>query len=387
MRCVYRLLLIVIALPANSSELTIARIFGDPALSGPTPRAVQVSPDGRRVGLLRGRDNDQHQLDLWSYDVADGGLKLRVDSKQLVPTEQLSAIEQGRRERERTADYHGIVDYKWAPDSRHVLFTLAGSLYLCDLDAPAAGSLRQLTHGGSAVIDPQVSPRGRYVSFVRDQDLWVIELGSGAQRRLTFDGSGTTHNAEAEFIAQEEMNQTHGYWWAPDDSAIAYKRFDEGAVPIARRYELYADRVEVVEQRYPAAGDPNVAVQLGLVSPAGGNTRWIDLGTDRDIYLARVDWAPSSKGSRLPASGARSEAPRPGVRRCAEPCRAHAAFGDLIHVDKPDGRSALPQAAEHFRLVLRAQWQQTPLFVWYRWPPPLSADPRKLECRRVAGSR
>ena len=150
MRSAYCLILILIALPAAATELTIARIFGDPALSGPTPRAVQVSPDGRRVGLLRGRADDQHQLDLWSYDVAEGALKLRVNSRQLVPAEQLSQVERARRERERTADYHGIVEYKWAPDSRHVLFTLAGSLYLCDLDAPSESSLRQLTHGGSA---------------------------------------------------------------------------------------------------------------------------------------------------------------------------------------------------------------------------------------------
>src|SRR5476651_1656298 len=104
-----------------------------------------------------------------------------------------------RRERERIADYHGIVEYKWAPDSRHVLFTLSGSLYLCDLDAGAGPALQQLTHGGGAILDPQVSPGGRYVSFVRDQDLWIIELSSGAERRLTFDGGGTVHNAEAEF--------------------------------------------------------------------------------------------------------------------------------------------------------------------------------------------
>ena len=60
----------------------------------------------------------------------------------------------------------------------------------------------------SAILDPQFSPGGHYVSFVRDQDLWVIELASGAERRLTFDGGGTIHNAEAEFVAQEEMDQT-----------------------------------------------------------------------------------------------------------------------------------------------------------------------------------
>src|SRR4051812_31668960 len=128
-------LLLLVALPVTAGELSLARIFGDPALSGPTPRDVQISPDGRRVGLLRGRADDQYQLDLWSYDVADGTLKLRADSRQLMPVEQLSAAERSRRERERIADFHGIVDYKWAPDSRHVLFTLAGSLYLCDLNA------------------------------------------------------------------------------------------------------------------------------------------------------------------------------------------------------------------------------------------------------------
>jgi dipeptidyl-peptidase 4 len=285
----------VSASPPAANELTIARIFGDPGLSGATPRGLRISPDGTRVAMLRGRDTDQHQLDLWSYDLRDGALRMRVDSARLVAVEQLSLAERSRRERERIADFHGIVNYEWAPDSRHVLFTLGGNLYLADLDAASGAAVRQLTHGGAPVLDPQVSPRGHYVSFVRDQDLWVIELADGTLRRLTHDGGGTIHNAEAEFVAQEEMDQASGYWWAPDDSAIAYKRFDESPVPVARRFEIYADRVDVVEQRYPGAGDPNVLVRLGVVAPQGAPTRWIDLGSNTDIYLARVDWLPSGR--------------------------------------------------------------------------------------------
>jgi dipeptidyl-peptidase-4 len=295
MRRICCLLLILFAIPAVAGDLTLERIFADPSLNGPTPRGVKVSPDGRRVGLLRGRATDQHQLDLWTYDVKTGRLELRVDSTQLSPKENLSDAEQARRERERTADYHGIVDYDWAPDGRHVLFTLGGDLYLYDLDAQAKSALRQLTHATHPILDPQVSPRGAYVSFVRDQDLWVIDLALGTERRLTTDGGGAIHNAEAEFVAQEELLQTSGYWWAPDDSAIAYKRFDESAVPIARRTEIYPDRTDMVEQRYPFAGDPNVSVKLGLVAPSGGDTRWIELGANQDIYLARADWTPDGR--------------------------------------------------------------------------------------------
>ena len=295
MRRICCLLLILFAIPAVADNLTLERIFADPALDGPTPRGVKVSPDGRRVGLLRGRATDQHQLDLWTYDVKDNALQMRVDSKKLAPAEQLSEAERARRERERTAEYHGIVEYDWAPDGHQVLFTLNGNLYLYDLDAPADTALRQLTHGSQAVLDAQVSPKGGYVSYVRDQNLWVIDLKTGQERQLTTDGAGAIHNAEAEFIAQEEMRQTTGYWWAPDDSAIAYKRFDESAVPVARRFEIYAEHVDVIEQRYPGAGEANVTVKLGVIAPAGGSTRWVDLGANPDIYLVRADWTPDGR--------------------------------------------------------------------------------------------
>ena len=62
----------------------------------------------------------------------------------------------------------------------------------------------------------------------------MIDLATGKEKALTTDGKGTLHNGEAEFVAQEEMHQFTGYYWAPDDSAIAYKRYDEAPVPAAR---------------------------------------------------------------------------------------------------------------------------------------------------------
>jgi dipeptidyl-peptidase-4 len=286
--------LMIASSPAPAERLTIERLFADPALTGPSPRAVELAPDGSRVTFLKGRDDDQHQLDLWEFKVADGKTRRLVDSRRLLPHEQLSDAEQARRERARTAGLHGIVDYGWSPDSKRLLFPLGDALYVYSLHAAQPdGALKKLADG--AVIDPRVSPAGGYVSYVRNQNLYVIELASGVTRQLTRDGGGTIHNAEAEFVAQEEMDQFSGYWWAPDDSAIAFKRYDEAPVPIARRFEIHADRAEVIEQRYPAAGQPNVRLALGLVSPAGGEARWIALGGDSDIYLPRVDWSPDAR--------------------------------------------------------------------------------------------
>jgi len=283
----------ILATPAvHAEKLTLEAITGNAPLSGPTLMKPKVAPDGSRVTFLRGKDSDVKQLDLWEYDIASGQTRLLVDSKVVLPgTETLSDAEKARRERQRIAAFSGIVDYQWSPDARTLLFPLGGELYLYDLGKQGRDAVRKLTNGEGFSTDAKLSPKGGFVSFVRERNLWVIDLASGKQLQLTRDGSATIGNGVAEFVADEEMDRHTGYWWAPDDSAIAFARIDESPVPVQKRYEMYADRVEMIEQRYPAAGDHNVLVTLGVVAPrADAAVNWVDLGKQTDIYLTRVNW-------------------------------------------------------------------------------------------------
>ena len=291
MRPLLLLLAALAATPAMAEKLTLDRIYGEASLAGASVRNLRVSPDGERVTFLRPRADDQYRLDLWEYNTRSKATQRLVDSKQLVPNEELSLEEKARRERARTAGLSGILNYYWSPDGKRLLVPIGGDLYLVDAARPEAA--RKVASGN--VIDPKISPRGRYVSFVRNQNLVVIDLATGAERQLTTDGKGTVHNGEAEFIAQEEMDQHTGYYWAPDDSHIAYRRYDDAPVPVVRRFEIFADRTEVIDQHYPAAGDPNVAIELMIVDPATGAQRKIDLGQDKDIYLVRADFSADAK--------------------------------------------------------------------------------------------
>jgi dipeptidyl-peptidase-4 len=291
MRHLFCLLAALSAVPASAERLTLDRIHADPALSGPGVRSLSVSPDGEHVTFLRGRTDNQFQLDLWEFNMKDKTMHRLVDSKQLVPNEHLSLEEKARRERARTASLSGILSYSWSPDGKRLLVPIAGDLYLVDVNRPDAA--RKVASGN--VLDPKISPKGRYVSYVRDQNLFVIDLATGQERQLTTDGKDTVHNGEAEFVAQEEMDQHTGYYWAPDDSAIAYRHYDEAQVPVARRFEIFADRTEVIDQRYPAAGAKNVLIDLMIVDPATGAQKTVDLGPDKDIYLVRADWSADGK--------------------------------------------------------------------------------------------
>lgn len=288
----FALMTLATTLPAHAEKLTLEAITGSAPLTGPTLTRPQVAPDGSRVTFLRGKDSDRNRLDLWEYDIASGQTRLLVDSSVVLPGDEvLSDEEKARRERQRIAALSGIVDYQWSPDGKALLFPLGGELYFYDLAKSGKDAVRKLTNGGGFATDPKISPKGGFVSFIRDRNLWVIALANGRETQLTRDGSDTIGNGVAEFVADEEMDRHTGYWWAPDDSAIAFARIDETPVPIQKRYEVYPDRTEVIEQRYPAAGDANVLVQLGVIAPkAAAKPTWIDLGAEKDIYLARVDW-------------------------------------------------------------------------------------------------
>ncbi len=288
-------LLWLAAAPALAADLSIERLFAAPDLSGPTLRSAAFSPDGRRITYLRGKETAKDVYDLWAYDIATGRHGLLVDSARLATSGgALSAEEEARRERQRTSSLGGILEYDISADGRRILVPLGGDLYLYDLDAAASRAVRRLTSTPSYETDARFSPRGRYVSFVRDANLHAIELSSGREFAITREGGGLVSYGTAEFIAQEEMGRNTGYWWAPDEQHIAFTRVDDGPVGEIERFEIYADRVEVVKQRYPATGARNADVQLYIARVGGGPATRVDLGTNADIYVARVQWLPDS---------------------------------------------------------------------------------------------
>ena len=277
--------------PAAAQPLSIERVFASPGLNGAVPRGVKLSPDGRWLTVLRNRPEDRERYDLWGFDRKSGQWRMLVDSKALSSGKELSEAEKMQRERQRIGDLKGVVSYEWNADSQSVLVPLDGELFRVTLD----GASQKLGGGGGDLLNPKLSPKGGYVSFVRGQRLWAGKTGGEAAPVSPEEKADTVHWGEAEFVAQEEMARITGYWWAPDDGHIAVERFDDAPVGVVTRAAIGAEGTKTFEQRYPAAGTPNAAVQLFVMKPDGSARVEVDLGPDKDIYLARVDWVPGGK--------------------------------------------------------------------------------------------
>ncbi len=295
-KCLILFVAASLASPAMADEavvaqpLTLERVFASPNLAGSAPRALKLSPDGSLLTSLRPRPDDRERFDLWAVDTASGEARMLVDSTKFGGGE-LSEAEKMQRERARIGGTRGIVAYSWAPDGQSILVPLDGDLYVAALD----GAVKRLTDTPQGELDATISPKGRFVSFVRDQNLYTIELATGTERRMTRDGGGTLSWGLAEFVAQEEMDRRQGAWWSPDDTRIAVARVDESGVAVVSRAAIGADGTKIYDQRYPRAGAANAVVDLYILRADGPGVVKVDLGAIPDVYLARVDWSADGK--------------------------------------------------------------------------------------------
>ena len=174
------------------------------------------------------------------------------------------------------------------------ILTIADDLYA--LSFPDSRAIR-LTSSPGEEQEPTFSPDGSKVAFVRNHNLFVVDVRAGRETALTSDGAAKFLYGQMDWVYEEEIygrGTKRGYWWSPDSSRVAFLRIDD--TPVSTYVTLddinYDPKVETWQ--YPRAGDPNPSVKLGVARAAGGTTDWIDLSKYGPEYLVvRVDWAPT----------------------------------------------------------------------------------------------
>jgi len=274
----------------GAKELTLERLFSGPYLGGQTTRGIEWAPDGKRFSYIEvKRNGNDAVLELWTMDAASG------ERKVLVSAATLKSVTQP--EKAKTTQGTGLArveadNYQWSPDSGSLLFIGTNSMVLLDLKTMAVKPVVSSEH---EIEDPKFSPNGQWVSFSRDANLFAVSLASGETKTLTTGGSEEVLKGKLDWVYPEELDLRTAYWWSPDSSKIAYYEMDERPVTQYAIMDMSAPTGGTEYTRYPLAGQANPIVRVGVVPVTGGETKWMDTGTNTDVYLARVDWLPDSK--------------------------------------------------------------------------------------------
>jgi len=182
------------------------------------------------------------------------------------------------------------------PDRSAVLIDHENDLYYCTLDGKTA--VRLTSSPGQEELS-SFDPNGKFVAFVRDKNLYVVDIATQTERALTTDGGGLISNGQADWVYYEEVFRRNGraYWWSPDSSAIVFIQFDDGPVHEFTVVNNTGKKQKVEETPYPRAGESNPNVRLGVVTAAGGPVRWVELDDylEGTFLIKKVGWMTDSK--------------------------------------------------------------------------------------------
>jgi len=274
----------------RGKELTVARIYGGPSLSGHLAHALEWSPDGKELTFLEAeRSSAGWRPALWAMNASNGEKAVLVSGEKLG---QVLPANPGPASQATGLGRHPPAQYEWAPDGSALLFADPTSLSWFDLKTQTP---RTLVSGKEPIGDPKISPNGRYVSFIRDHNLYSVDVKDGKEHALTTGGTEAIRKGELDWVYPEELDLTTAYWWAPDSSAVAFLEMDERNVNQYPLVDFASYTGEAEEERYPVAGGINPTVHVYVVPANGGTPQPMDTGENTDIYLPRVNWMRDSR--------------------------------------------------------------------------------------------
>lgn len=267
---------------SGDSLFTVEGIFGSGRFAMKTLSSVQWV-DGKRFSYLD-TDSVTRQRGLYTYRVSDGSRELVMDGALLIASPGSQPMRIG--------------SYQWSADGKHVLVTgtlparrvkTGGSFGVYDVESK---SFRMMTEAAQEQAIIKFSPDARMIGFVRANNLFVVDVATGAETQLTFDGSDDVINGAFDWVYEEEFSIIDGYQWSPDGRYIAFWRLDQSRVstfPLVR-YPADSAYAAVQYMKYPKAGQPNSLVSIGVVDVRSGATQRVNLGENDDIYVPRIQW-------------------------------------------------------------------------------------------------
>jgi dipeptidyl-peptidase-4 len=157
---------------------------------------------------------------------------------------------------------------------------------------------KQLTDTEGEENNPTLSPDGSKVAFTRDRDLYVLDMESGDEQRITNDGSDVIYNGWSSWVYFEEIlgrsTRFKAFWWSPNSQRIAFMRFDDSPVDIFPIHSVEDSYGTLIEQRYPKAGFDNPKVKIGVARLDDNFITWADYDQEDDQYFGMPYWTPES---------------------------------------------------------------------------------------------
>ena len=205
---------------SQKKELTLDDIFISNKFTPENVENIRWKPDGSAFAFTR--NNSSTSLnDIYLFDLNTLEERLFLSADKLVcNNEQIN-----------------MSSYEWTDDGNYLLIrgpekriwrhSRMSPVYLFNIES---GEIRAIANGHPGLKNVKLSPDGNLAGYVKEHNLFIVELSTGKETQLTYDGNENILNGEFDWVYEEEFSISDGWQWSRDGKKIAFWKFDQTRV-------------------------------------------------------------------------------------------------------------------------------------------------------------
>ena len=265
------------ALPDPKSGITLERLYDYPIVNGRSPVGEQMSPDGRYVVYGTNKDGGR-MLDVYVMDLRTGKESKIVESAKIARAPRQDDVRTDLQKKEEELYDAGMGGYRWSPDSKEIMAgPYRGRIWLF---TPEGKDLRPLIDTNEQVTSASYSPDGKWIAFIRGQNIFRYDRKTGGIKQVTFiSKAGTTLDE---------------FYWSPDGKNLLVVWSDTSKLGKHVMMDFSKEKAEVVNTQRLWQGEMSIDTQIGVVDVDGGLIKFVD-GLPRYMWPTSYSWSPDSR--------------------------------------------------------------------------------------------
>ena len=265
-------------------SLTLESIFASPEFQNKSVQNVQWRQDGSSF-TYTAQNSESKRLDIREHQVASGIDRIALSGEVL--THNGSPI--------------ALSGYQWTDDRRFLLASGPRTLtWDSAIEAPyyiydvRRKTLAPLADGNTFLRNVHLSPDGRHVGYVLENNIYITELENRETRAVTADGGPDIFNGIFDY-GSRMFGFADAWHWSPDGSKIAFWRLDVSDVKVFYMIDELGKYNTIYPLKYPNTGERHAVSRIGVYDLSRGRTRWMDIGDNPDDYIPQIVWTRTSE--------------------------------------------------------------------------------------------
>lgn len=196
-----------------------------------------------------------------------------------------------------TGESAGVRSFAWLPNGSAVVLLRSDILERTSTGGETSALTR--TQGRASNLD--VSPDGRFASFLEGGELWLYDLQAGTLSQATEVAVPTISSLAVGRYARRDVEIGPYIWggptyaWSPDSRTIAVHHVDRRELPIVPFPDYLAEETEPNPVRRSYPGEPNERRTVGFLSVDSGELTLLDLPDPTANRVVDFTWSPDGR--------------------------------------------------------------------------------------------